>query len=139
MAYRASSQRCCILSSKNYQKAYTPSGGTITLQGERVPGSVRLIVCDTGKGIAPEDLPSIFDRFWRGDAIRSRTEGAGGGLGLAIARQLVLAHGGRIEVESQPGLRSNVYGPAPGRRWRSIDWSGAPTTTVEPSGSTQCH
>ncbi|HET8851180.1 MAG TPA: HAMP domain-containing sensor histidine kinase [Ktedonobacteraceae bacterium] len=82
---------------------YTPSGGTITLQGERVPGSVRLIVRDTGKGIAPEDLPSIFDRFWRGDGARSRTEGAGGGLGLAIARQLVLAHGGRIEVESQPG------------------------------------
>ncbi len=81
---------------------YTPSGGTITLQGERVPGSVRLIVRDTGKGIAPEDLPSIFDRFWRGDAARSRTEGVGGGLGLAIARQLVLAHGGRIEVESQP-------------------------------------
>jgi two-component system sensor histidine kinase BaeS len=83
---------------------YTPSGGTITLQGERVPGGVRLIVRDTGKGIAPEDLPSIFDRFWRGDAARSRSEGVGGGLGLAIARQLVLAHGGRIEVESQPGL-----------------------------------
>jgi two-component system sensor histidine kinase BaeS len=82
---------------------YTPSGGTITLQGERVPGSVRLIVRDTGKGIAPEDIPSIFDRFWRGDAARSRTEGVGGGLGLSIARQLALAHAGRIEVESQPG------------------------------------
>jgi two-component system sensor histidine kinase BaeS len=82
---------------------YTPSGGTITLEGERVPGGVRLIVRDTDKGIAPEDLPSIFDRFWRGDMARSHTEGVGGGLGLAIARQLVLAHGGRIEVESQPG------------------------------------
>jgi two-component system sensor histidine kinase BaeS len=82
---------------------YTPSGGTITLQGERVPGSVRLSVRDTGKGIAPEDIPSIFDRFWRADPARSRTEGVGGGLGLAIARQLALAHGGRIEVESQPG------------------------------------
>ncbi len=82
---------------------YTPSGGTITLQGERVPGGVRLIVRDTGKGIAPEDIPSIFDRFWRGDPARSHTEGVGGGLGLAIARQLVLAHGGHIEVESQPG------------------------------------
>jgi signal transduction histidine kinase len=82
---------------------YTPSGGTITLQGERVPGSVRLIVRDTGKGIAPEAFPFIFDRFWRGDAARSRSEGGGGGLGLAIARQLVLAHFGRIEVESQPG------------------------------------
>jgi two-component system sensor histidine kinase BaeS len=82
---------------------YTPPGGTITLQGERVQGFVRLIVHNTGHGIAPEDLPSIFDRFWRGDPARSRTEGVGGGLGLAIARQLVLAHGGRIEVESQPG------------------------------------
>ena len=63
---------------------YTPSGGTITLQGERIPGSVRLIVRDTGKGITPEDIPSIFDRFWRGDAARSRTEGAGGGLGCPL-------------------------------------------------------
>jgi two-component system OmpR family sensor kinase/two-component system sensor histidine kinase BaeS len=82
---------------------YTPPGGTITLQGEQVQGFVRLIVRDTGQGIAPEDLPSLFDRFWRGDPARSRAEGVGGGLGLAIARQLVLAHRGRIELESQPG------------------------------------
>jgi signal transduction histidine kinase len=82
---------------------YTPPGGSITFQGEHIPGGVRLSVHDTGQGIAPEDLPSIFDRFWRGDPARSRAEGAGGGLGLAIARQLVLAHGGRIEAESQPG------------------------------------
>lgn len=82
---------------------YTPPGGSVTQQGEPVPGGVRLIVRDTGQGIAPEDLPFIFDRFWRGDQARSRAEGAGGGLGLAIARQLVQAHGGRIEVKSQPG------------------------------------
>jgi two-component system OmpR family sensor kinase/two-component system sensor histidine kinase BaeS len=82
---------------------YTLPGGTITLQGERVQGFVRLIVRDTGQGIAPEDLPTLFDRFWRGDPARSHAEGVGGGLGLAIARQLVLAHGGHIEVESQPG------------------------------------
>jgi two-component system OmpR family sensor kinase/two-component system sensor histidine kinase BaeS len=82
---------------------YTPPGGSITLQGERVPGGVRLTVRDSGQGIAPRDLPFIFDRFWRGDPARARAEGAGGGLGLAIARQLVLAHGGRIEAESQPG------------------------------------
>jgi signal transduction histidine kinase len=82
---------------------YTPPGGTITLQAERVQGLVRLIVRDTGQGIAPEDLPSLFGCFWRGDPARTRAEGVGGGLGLAIARQLVLAHGGRIEVESQPG------------------------------------
>ncbi len=82
---------------------FTPPGGTITLGGEHVPGGVRLIVRDSGEGIAPEDLPSIFDRFWRADPARPRADGAGGGLGLAIARQLVLAHGGHIVVESQPG------------------------------------
>jgi two-component system, OmpR family, sensor histidine kinase BaeS len=81
----------------------TPVGGAITVWGERVPEGVCLIVRDTGKGIPPEDLPSIFDRFWRGDPSRSHTDEVGGGLGLAIARQLVLAHGGYIEVESQPG------------------------------------
>ena len=58
---------------------------------------------DTGKGIPAEDLPYIFDRFWRGDRSRSHTGGAGSGLGLAIARQLVEAHGGRIDVESEMG------------------------------------
>jgi two-component system sensor histidine kinase BaeS len=64
---------------------------------------VRIIVRDTGEGIPAEDLPYIFDRFWRGDRSRSHASGAGSGLGLAIARQLVQAHGGRIGVESEPG------------------------------------
>jgi signal transduction histidine kinase len=64
---------------------------------------VRIVVSDTGEGIAAADLPFIFDRFWRGDPSRSHAQGAGSGLGLAIARQLVQAHGGRIRVESQPG------------------------------------
>jgi signal transduction histidine kinase len=59
-------------------------------------------VADTGSGIAPEDLPHVFDRFYRGDRSRSRA-GGGAGLGLAIARQLVTAHSGRIEVDSPPG------------------------------------
>jgi len=82
---------------------HTPSGGVITLRAEPIGGGVRLIVRDTGEGIPPEDLPYIFDRFWRGDRSRSHTAGAGSGLGLPIARQLVQAHGGRIGVESQPG------------------------------------
>jgi two-component system sensor histidine kinase BaeS len=82
---------------------HTPAGGTIALRGEPMEGGVRIVVCDTGQGIPAEDLPYIFDRFWRGDRSRSHAGGAGSGLGLAIARQLVQAHGGRISVESGPG------------------------------------
>ncbi len=82
---------------------YTPPGGTITLRGERAPGGVVLTVRDTGKGIPPEDLPHVFDRFWRGDPARTRADGSAGGLGLAIVRQLVQLHGGQVDVESQPG------------------------------------
>ncbi len=82
---------------------HTPSGGTITLGAARLPDAVRLTVTDTGVGIPAEDLPYIFDRFWKGERSRSRLSGAGSGLGLAIARQLVEAHQGSIQVESQPG------------------------------------
>jgi two-component system sensor histidine kinase BaeS len=82
---------------------YTPSGGKITLSAQPLPGGVRLSVQDSGAGIPAEDLPHIFDRFWRGDRSRSRHAGIGSGLGLAIARQLVQAHGGQIRVESSLG------------------------------------
>ena len=61
---------------------------------------MRIQVSDTGSGISPEDLPYIFDRFWRGDRARGRASGSG--LGLAIARQLVQAHGGKI-ARGEPG------------------------------------
>ncbi len=82
---------------------HTPAGGTITLRAEAVEGKVRIYVRDTGEGIPAEDLPYVFDRFWRGDRSRSHAGGAGSGLGLAIARQLVQAQGGRIWVESEVG------------------------------------
>jgi len=82
---------------------HTPSGGTVTLRAEIIEGGVRISVRDTGEGIPAEELPYIFDRFWRGDRSRSHAHGAGSGLGLAIARQLVQVHGGRIGVESEPG------------------------------------
>jgi signal transduction histidine kinase len=82
---------------------YTPPGGTITLAANHEDGEVEITVADTGAGIAPEDLPFIFDRFWRGDRARTHTSGAGSGLGLSIANQLVKAHGGKIEVVSQLG------------------------------------
>jgi signal transduction histidine kinase len=64
-----------------------------------VPRGVQVSVADDGPGIAPEDVPYVFDRFWRGDRVRAN----GSGLGLAIARELVRAHGGRIWVESTIG------------------------------------
>lgn len=82
---------------------HTPAGGRIVLRAEESDEGTRLSVRDNGVGIPPEDLPYIFDRFWRGDRARTRASGAGSGLGLAIARQLVHAHGGQISVESQPG------------------------------------
>ena len=81
---------------------YTPDGGEIRLRGEGREEEVLISVSDSGEGIAEEDLPYIFDRFWKGDKSRSRG-GGGVGLGLAIARQLVAAHGGEIEVASQEG------------------------------------
>ncbi len=84
---------------------HTPPGGKVSLGAALVREGdwLQLWVADTGEGIAPEDLPRVFDRFWRGDPARSHERGAGSGLGLAIARSLVEAHGGRIEVESQVG------------------------------------
>ena len=84
---------------------HTPRGGTVALRAALSPQGARIEVSDTGEGIPPEDLPYIFDRFWRGDRSRTRSGlGRGGtGLGLAITRQLVRAHGGRISVESTLG------------------------------------
>jgi len=81
---------------------HTPPGGRVTLSARAIGGAVEVTVADTGAGIPPEDLPYIFERFWRGDKSRSRA-GGGSGLGLAIARQLVEMHGGKIGVESTPG------------------------------------
>ena len=82
---------------------HTPEGGAVALTAESGdPGMVRIAVSDTGEGIPPEDLPSLFDRFYRADPSRARATG-GVGLGLTIARQLVEAHGGTISVRSEPG------------------------------------
>jgi len=82
---------------------HTPAGGQVTMRVGCSGEQVTIQVADTGSGIAPEDLPYVFDRFYRGDKSRSR-RGGGAGLGLAISRQLVTAHGGHIGVASSPGL-----------------------------------
>ena len=66
---------------------------------------VRVSVADTGEGIPPQDLPNIFERFYRVDKSRTRATG-GSGLGLTIAKRLVEAHGGKIEAQSEPGKGS---------------------------------
>jgi PAS domain S-box-containing protein len=90
----------------------TEQGGEIRVRVEARSRSAVLLVSDTGSGIAPEDLPHVFERYWRGSAARY----AGQGLGLAIAKRIVDAHGGRIWVESEVG-RGSTFGveiPAPG-------------------------
>ncbi len=76
---------------------HTPAGGCVRVEALARPGAVAFAVVDTGRGIAQDQLPHIFDRFWKS------ADSGGSGLGLAIAKSLVEAHGGVITAESQPG------------------------------------
>ena len=87
---------------------HTSSGGRVSIETASIESdslntqyAIRITVRDSGSGISPDDLPFIFDRFWRGD--KSRSERTHSGLGLAIAKQLVHAHGGTIEAKSEVG------------------------------------
>ena len=82
---------------------HTPSGGQVSVHARRTGLGVEVTVRDTGEGIRAEDLPRVFERFYRGDASRSRHRGTGAGLGLAIARGIVHAHGGDVQVTSELG------------------------------------
>jgi two-component system OmpR family sensor kinase len=82
---------------------YTPSGGDVVLSLGIVGDNARLIVRDTGLGIPPEDLPHLFERFYRAEKSRSRSKIGGFGLGLSIAYWIVNHHGGQIEVDSAEG------------------------------------
>jgi two-component system sensor histidine kinase BaeS len=81
---------------------HTPADGTVTVTAWPADDLAVLSVEDTGSGIAPEDLPHVFERFWRAEKSRSRHTG-GSGLGLAIVRQFVEEHGGTITADSRPG------------------------------------
>lgn len=85
---------------------YTPPGGTVTLSVSKDTRDCCLRVADTGIGIAPEDLPFVFDRFFRADPARANTGGSG--LGLSIVRSIAEAHGGTVTAESEPG-RGSVF------------------------------
>ncbi len=81
---------------------HTEPGGQIVVVVQRMEAVVRIIVQDSGSGIEPEDLPHIFNRFYRADKSRTRATG-GSGLGLAIVKGIVEAHNGRVAASSQPG------------------------------------
>ncbi|MFC2003072.1 sensor histidine kinase [Chloroflexota bacterium] len=85
--------------------AHTAQGDIITVTARQQDNWVKVSVVDTGEGIPAEELPNIFERFYRVDKSRARATG-GSGLGLTIAKRLVDAHGGRIEVQSEPGKGS---------------------------------
>jgi signal transduction histidine kinase len=84
---------------------HTPPGGIIAVEGQAADGTVTLAVNDTGVGIPPDEVPLIFERFYRGDRSRARESG-GAGLGLALVHELTEAMGGHITVESEPGRGS---------------------------------
>jgi signal transduction histidine kinase len=100
---------------------YTPSGGRVTIAGHAEASDVTISVADTGAGISPDDLPHVFERFWRADKVRSREMG-GTGLGLTIAKQTAELHGARLGVKSEIGRGStfSVRFPRPGRPADSI-------------------
>ena len=87
---------------------HTPKHGQINISARKLDSQVEISVADTGEGISQEDLPYIFERFYRADKSRTRVTG-GTGLGLTITKRLVEAHGGEIKVESEPGQGSKFY------------------------------
>ncbi|MPM40363.1 Adaptive-response sensory-kinase SasA [bioreactor metagenome] len=93
---------------------YTDPGGNITVAASEEDGNARLTVSDDGIGISPENLPKIFDRFYRADESRARSTG-GAGLGLSIAKWITSRHGGRMEVLSREGIGTRITLVLPSR------------------------
>jgi two-component system sensor histidine kinase BaeS len=81
---------------------YTPAGGTVSIMTRRMDDMVRLSFANPGEGLTAEDIPFIFERFYRSDKSRSRAHG-GAGIGLSIVKELIEAHGGQVGVESSEG------------------------------------
>ncbi len=98
---------------------YTPAGSKVTIQLSKDEIFARLVVTDTGPGIPADDLPHIFERFYRGERSRKRSPGSGFGLGLSIAYWIVKNHDGTIEAQSKEGVgttfivRLPLQGPEP--------------------------
>jgi two-component system phosphate regulon sensor histidine kinase PhoR len=122
---------------------YTPQGGTVAVEvAQSARDTVGVEVRDTGRGIPPEDLPSVMDRFYQVDKSRSSQHGKSLGLGLAIAREIITAHRGELSIESQPGTGTCVrvslpahYADSPPRPGTSPLKRLATGTPPEPNGA----
>jgi len=88
---------------------FTPKDGSVTITAKRQDKNVLISVKDNGVGIRAQDLPHIFERFYRADKSRSRKEGGGSGIGLTIAQSLIHAHGGRIWAESEGEGKGSIF------------------------------
>ena len=113
---------------------YSDPGGQVTVRVSRKGVRAVLEVSDTGIGIEPADLDRIFKRFWRADRSRSRATG-GAGIGLAIVRELVIAHDGRIDVESRPGEGSTFRISLPVAGAAELHGNGQPSSVELSSGA----
>jgi two-component system sensor histidine kinase BaeS len=92
---------------------FTPAGGRVDVQTGHAGGAACLSVADSGPGIPPEELPHVFERFWRGAQARTVT---GSGIGLTVVQRLVEAHAGKIRIESDPGRGTRVSVSLPSAR-----------------------
>src|SRR5262249_46780138 len=88
---------------------HTPQGGRIGIRAQPAPGGIQDSVSDRGKGVPPEEINRIFERFYQADKSRARSGRRGTGLGLTISREIIQTHGGKISVESKEGQGATFY------------------------------
>ncbi|MDQ6694848.1 MAG: HAMP domain-containing histidine kinase [Chloroflexota bacterium] len=112
---------------------HTPTGGSVTIEMNNTSAGLRVAVRDTGKGIPPEDLPRVMERFYQVDKSRRATGVRSVGLGLAITREIVAAHGGDIQVESTVGAGTTVTVTLPDQRSESTQRTGV-LSRITPAG-----
>ena len=132
----ANELRSAVSNLINNAVRYTPGGGLIEVQWQRLPdGGARLVVTDSGPGIAPQHLPRLGERFYRVDRIRSRESG-GTGLGLAITKHVAQRHGGELQIRSELGHGSIFALEFPPQRVRAASTAALVPGSVAPNAET---
>ena len=129
----ANELRSAVSNLTNNAVRYTPGGGLIEVQWQRLPdGGARLVVTDSGPGIAPQHLPRLGERFYRVDRSRSRESG-GTGLGLAITKHVAQRHGGELQIRSELGHGSTFALEFPPQRVRAASTAALVPGSVAPN------